>query len=521
MALTSIPTEDDCYKLAMDGFRSALAGVTPAPDLSDDGFFGKVARSLVNSTYASIVAVASADRDAVPQTGSSFEGLALWATVLGLSNGTNPGGAPYGPLLPSAATGGHAVPTGAVATVIPEGAALQTADGSVQVRIYGAGTLPMATGKYATVNASTTGAISNLPIGTVLYWITTPVGADATVVLSAPTEGGSDGETAANPWPLLERIWYRLQNPPGSGRGSDFRRWGETARDATGAPIRNLRLYIYEHREGIGTVTGVPLLPGTGSARVPTLDQRTSIQEWVDALRPVCSQFFVIPPSTTRIFSVRGRAAAAAAKYDWDFDDGGGAGYSVFAWSFGPPPFITIVGSISVVAPSLKAAIDKSKTGQGQYPRLQVIASSGPIVPVPVRAVNYVDGVNSTITLENPLPSGFVAPAVGDRFFAGGPFAQQAATEMLAYCNSVGPGRGKYADPDDPWDDTIRNSRLVEIVNGLLDEDLARMANVPPNGITIDPNGGGVYLVQDLPALDVAATPEILTPKWIFVTRAA
>jgi hypothetical protein len=138
----------------------------------------------------------------------------------------------------------------------------------------------------------------------------------------------------------------------------------------------------------------------------------------------------------------------------------------------------------------------------------------GPVVPVQVRAVDYTDAANSTLVLETPLPAGFIPLVANDTFFAGGPFATQAATALFNYVNTVGPGRGKYADPGDPWDDTIRNGRLIQIVQDTLDTDGSRMANVVVNGATIAV-GTGPPLVQDVQAPDA----EILVALFVIVTQ--
>ena len=517
----SFPTEDECYQIALDGFRVAFKDVTPPPGLTDDDFLGQLARALVNSTYHLLVAAANANLDSIPQDGSSFEALSLWAVVLGLSNGTNPGEAPYGPLVAQAATGGTAVPTGAPGTVIPEGATLVTPDGQITVSMFGAGTLPMGIGAYAFVNAQTPGAASNLATGTKLTWTSTPVGADGEVVLTGPTSGGSDGETAANPRPLLDRILYRLQNPPGSGKASDYRVWCEGSRDTNGSPIPGLRCYVYPLYDGVGTVAVVPLVPGIGSSRIPRAVQRDGILATGNAKRPVTSRLYikVARIDGSRLLTVQVRAEEAALAYRWDWLDILG-GYSVTAWAAGPPAKITIGGNISVVAPTLKAAVDKYQAGAAPAPRIQVLATSGPVVPGQVRVTSYVLGINTELILESPLPAGFVPPVAGDIVYAGGPIAAPAGAALYAYVNGVGPGRGKYADPNDPWDDTCRNSRLIEIVNSLVDTDgVTRMARVPVNGATIA-IGAGAPAVIDVKARDVTGdAPEILVPKFIFVTQ--
>lgn len=517
----SIPTisEDDCYEIALNGFRDAFRDADPPVDLSEDGFCGQLARSLVSSTYAVLVGVASADKDAIPQEGSSFEALSLWAVVLGLSNGTNPGAAPFGPLIPQAAKGGAAIPTGAGGTVVPDGSTLVDSSGQITLALYGAGTLPMGAGTSAQVNAVTTGAKGNLAAGTVLTWTSAPVGADPTVTLTAALSLGTDGETAANPAPLLARIRYRLQNPPGSGRASDFRTYAENSADANGTPFTGLRAYVYPLREGAGGLTVVPLLPGNGAARVPTTPQITAIQATCDKRRPVCSRGYVrqakIQNIPSRAITVKVLALETLPKYAWDFDDGGGL--TVDAWLTGP----TRIQVPATLPASLTQAIDRYKARVAPAPRLQVVSTSGPEVPLVVTAIDYSAPAPATVTVV--VPSGFVAPVANDMAYAGSPFATAAAQAILAHLNQLGPARGLFADPDDLWDDTVRISRLTQIVNDTLDEDGTRMCNVQApalNGTQIAV-GGGALSNRDVQARDfgIGQAPELLIAKRVLVVR--
>jgi len=518
MSIT-IPTEDECYELALNGFRDAYRNADPPVDLGEDGFCGQLARSLVSSTYAVLVGVASADKDAIPQEGSSFEALSLWAVALGLSNGTNPGAAPFGPLIPQAAKGGAAIPTGAAGTVIADGSTVVDSSGQITLAIYSAGTLPMGAGTSAQVNAVTTGAKGNLAAGTVLTWTSAPVGADPTVTLTAALSLGTDGETAADPAPLLARIRYRLQNPPGSGRASDFRTYAENSADANGTPLTGVRAYVYPLREGLGTVTVVPLLPGSGEARLPTTAQLGAIQATVDKKRPVCSRAYVraavVSTTPTRELTIKVLAKETLARFAWDFDDGGGL--SVDAWLTGPTR-IRVPGTLPV---SLMQVIDRFKVGNSAAPRLQVASLNGPEVPFVVTGIDYNNAAPATVTVV--APAGFVVPTVGDAVHAGSAFSTAAAQTLLAYLNSLGPARGLYADPDDLWDDTCRISRLVQLVNDTLDSDGARMCNVLSpalNGARVA-IGGGALANRDVQAQDIgiARAPELLVGKRVLVVQ--
>lgn len=493
--MTTIPSEEDLVALAIECFRVAFDGFEDPIDLSADSFLAQFAKALVTSTYSQLVAVAGAERDAIPQNGSSFDALALWAYVLGLPDGTNPGQAPYGPLVAQPATGGLARPTGQAGATIADGTTLvDAATGSITFAIYGAGTLPVGS-PPATINALTPGAAGNLAAGAQLRFNNPPAGVDPVVTLLSPLSGGAEAESAANPAPLLARILYRLQNPPGSGRASDFRTWAESAADLNGTPIPNVRAYVFELAEGLGTVVVTPTVPGSGDGRVPTLLQLQGMQAELDRRRPVCSRVFVRAPQpglfVRRRISVIVRATPALDRYAWDFDDGGGL--TVNDWLTGPTR-LKITGAVPV---ALQDAIDRYKAGRAAAPRIQVASSAGPAVPGVVTAVNYSAPAPGTITVV--APAGFVPPGVNDLFFSASPFSTVAEVALLAYLDSLGPGRGAFADPRDPWDDTARISRVVEIVNATLDSDGTRMCNVrDPQNSGAQLRAGGPFLPADI-----------------------
>src|SRR5439155_9872000 len=122
----------------------------------------------------------------------------------------------------------------------------------------------------------------------------------------------------------------------------------------------------------------------------------------------------------------------------WDWDDTA-ATYKVDTYAAGHPSTL----KLDQLAPaSLKTAIDAFKAGSGAAPRIHVEATGGPVIPVLARCKDWSDGGGkTTLTLEDPLPVGWVGPSAGDVVHAGGPLATPIATALLAYVDALGPSR--------------------------------------------------------------------------------
>jgi hypothetical protein len=334
--------------------------------------------------------------------------------------------------------------------------------------------------------------------------VSPPSGSDAFVVLSSGLTSGLDVETDGA---LLQRIYDRLQKPPKGGAAVDYRTWAEAGSPAVA------RAYVYPNRGGLGTVEVVLTSGGSGTARIPSGAAQTADDAYVATRRPVTVQGYLsllpaMPNGNGMV--IRARLKPSAKKYTFDWDDTA-ATYKVNAYLAGPPATLTL----DQLAPaSLKNAIT-----QGATPRIQVEAAGGPTIPVQARATAFVDAAGkTTLTLENPVPSGWTAPSVNDVVWAGGPIVTPIAKALLAYIDSLGPSRADgYADPDDPWEDTCAVARLIEIALDVTDSDgITRLAsNVSvPGGVTI--NGAAL----DKTGLqDIGGAPELLYASLVLVQQ--
>jgi hypothetical protein len=476
----------------------------PGRDLGTESWLGKQARAIAMALLLIQAAVEDADQDSSPGPKTSTAALDAFAVLFGLPS--NQGG--YGRNGAVAASGGQGPVTGTNSTAFPNGSFLLASDGVTQFALSGGVTIPgippgsgSIAGKFVAV---TTGRAGNLAANSLLAWVSPPVGADATVMLSSGLTGGLDAESDSA---LLQRIYDRLQKPPKGGAAVDYRTWAEAGSPAVA------RAYVYPNRGGLGTVEVVLTSGGSGAGRKPSPAAQTADDAFVLARRPVTVQGYLslLPamPAPNGL-AIRARLKPSAKKYAFDWDDTGAA-YSVNAYAAGPPATLTL----NQLAPaSLKSAIDN-----GALPRLQLEVTGGPTVPLLAQVTAWSDGGGlTTLTLQNPLPQGWIAPSNGDTVWAGGPIVTPIATALLAYVDGLGPSRADgYADPDDPWEDTCAIARLIEIALDVTDSDgITRFAsNVSiPNGVTL--NGAAL---DKTGLADIGAAPELLFAKAVVVRQ--
>lgn len=485
-------------------------GQFPARDLGPESWLGKQAYAVAMGLWLLQKAVEDADNDATPSTKTSTQRLDEFAEMFGLSS--NSGG--YGRNGAVAATGGAGPVTGINGTVFPNGSVLFASDGVTQFELSGAVTIPGVPPGSGSIAGSfiaiTEGTDGNLPLNSVLAWASPPAGADATVTLSTSgLSGGLDVETDAA---LLARIFDRLRRPPKGGASVDYRTWAE---EVSGVD----RAYVYPLRAGLGTVRTVITAGGTGTGRQPAAAVQTAVDTAVALVRPAALQSYatLLPemPAPNGL-TIRARLRPSATRFNFEWTDTA-ATYKVDTYTAGSPATL----KLDQVAPAtLKSAIDAYTAGSATAPRIQVdTTTSPPVVPVQVRCTAWSDGGGkTTLTLENPLPTGWVAPSVNDVVYAGGPIATLIADELLAYVDSLGPSRADgYADSTDVWDDTCAIARLIDVALDVLDTDgvtalasnLAVSGGMTINAATNDVQGAG----------DISGSPEMLYAERVIVTQ--
>jgi hypothetical protein len=492
MPLTSIASLDRLEQQAIAFVRTRF----PGRATGRQNFLGKIARVVAMALFGLQRTAEAIDKDATPTDKTSTLGLDLWAFIFGLPSNT--GG--YGRNQATVATGGQGPITGTAGIVVPAGLLLTAVDGTTQVKLVSAVTIP-ATGNFIAV---TKGTVGNLPVGTELTWVSPPAGCDLKVTLSAPLTNALDVESNQS---LLARLYARLQKPPKGGAEVDYVAW---ALRASGGLAHG---YPYPLRGGTGTAHLVLAMQGSGLGRRPTQDIIDGVNSaivgtpTVQGLRPCTAEGFrVLSPYTTptgMYFSLKGltiklRMVPSASKYSFDWQSGG---TPLTVASYNPAgPTLTVRAP---VPPSLSTAI-----GTGAAPRLQIF-SSGLVIPPPVHAI-ALDAAGTTLTLATALN---VPPAAGDAVYPWGPMVPAVASAALGYVDGLGPSRQSgYADPTDPWEDTCAIARLEQVALNATDSDgVTRLASNVASPTTI--NG----VSQDVQAQDGFNGVELLWCSAIIV----
>lgn len=476
-----LPTLDDMVAAGLAIWRNRW----PGKDSHTESFIGKEARAMAAFLASFHRSVEAVDNDAVPSSKTSTAGLDRFAYTFGLESDV---AGTYGRKGPQAATtAGMAQCTGTNGTVFPDGAQLLAPDGATILKLSGAVTIPgtppgtgSVTGSFVAV---TKGTVGNLPIGTVLQWISPPSGADATVTLTVAISGGVDSETDPA---VLARIFDRLQRPPASGNAADFRRWAEAA----GA----YRAYVYPVKKGSDSVVVVLTAPGSGRFRIPAGAVQTAVDASIGKLiTEFCEGYesalpYMLPSGQGAKIRLRMVPRLSKYAFDWSL---GTSPFTVASYAAGPPGVITMNQALPA---SLTAAVDA-----GKKPRLQVMSTGGPVVPVPVAVTAYNAGAQ-TLTLDTPLPASWVAPTSGDAVYPFGPMVTAVAAAIVSYVDSLGPSRASgKADVNDPWEDTIELARLAQVALDVTDTDGTRFAsNAILSGITINGSNADLQATDDL-----------------------
>lgn len=465
--------------LTLDELRTAalakLRILFPTRSTHSEALLGKIADALAGLIWSLHDRVQRADWDATPQSKSTYDALALWAYNYGISDGTATG---FGPLGATEALGLTVLVSGTPATVVWNGAGdaptLVAADGETLFEMTAAATIGVGGTVSITVNATTAGTAGNLAVDDALTFTSTIPGVTSTAVVTAEaTTEGVDKETKEA---LLDRLLNRLQFPPKGGTQNDWDVWCTQAETLA----RIGTVYGYARRYGTGTVDEVVTYSGSGTGRQVTAGDITIIEDFLDTVRPVTVEGRrVLTPYMPGSYGLSLRTRITAypdADFDWSSNT---LGLTVAAYAAGPPAVLTI----SADAPAdLVAAIDA-----GLEPRLQVIATGGSVIPVQVRVTAYGGGGNRDLTLENPLPTGWVAPTVGDAVYSGGPAVEIIAQDQLDYVDALGPSRESgYANPDDAWNDAVETAQLARIALDAVDDsdeplakNIVKVAGVP------------------------------------------
>jgi hypothetical protein len=410
----------------------------------------------------------------------------------------------YGSRGPTISTGGVGIPTASLpAVLIPAGTQARDSTGAIVVETTANVTTdgPPNTQPVQFVSV-TKGTQANLSVGTVLTWLTPPVGIGTTVTLTQPLTKALDRETDLE---LLQRLLRRIQSPQRGGTAADYRFWAESAYNVvTGEALSVFRAWVYPLRDGLGTVDVVATLDGTGTARKPGTSLTTALQDYLDTVRPVTAVCTAYAPEMAagRAVQVRVRAQPSPSKngtYLYDWDDLG--------------TFTTITAhtantiTMAAIPPNLAAAF-----AAGRLPRVQIIISTAGASALPwVARVTNIGG--ATLTLDRSFT---VAPTDAvDYFWAGSAIVEPIAQRILDYVDSLGPSRDSgTADTNDAWEDVLRLERVVDVVMESRDTDGTRLVqSMQPYATAVQTAiAGGAFAAVNRQPRDIRAGvgPELL-----------
>ncbi len=471
----SIPSENEVLNQALTYFRLQF----PLEDLSTNSFLGLIARIFASEITALNESVLAADNESPPNAKTTSVGLDNWAFTFGVPNGS--GG--YGRRGAIPASGGSAQITGVTGTVFSTGLTAVDSTGQIIVQLDQNVFLSPAplTSAVGTFSALVAGSASNLPVESVLTWQSPPVGADATFTLQTALVGGEDIESDSE---LLQRILFRIQNPPKGGTAADYRFWAEESVNSQGVSNGIIRAYVYPNKSGTGSVDVIPTQAGIGPGRIPGSSKVTQIQNFIDKLRPVTAKVYVransmVQMPANKALSIVIKAIPNLPKYNFTWFDSGNIGTRVLNYNSGarvltfnttPTDLVTQItnGMASQVFPTISYyARGPNSTNPLPY-ILTVIASLG--------ANQF--RVRET-TLDN-VPLDFTL----DRINAASPLTIPVLTSVLNYINNLGPSRvSGFADRYDSWSSNVTIAEVAKVSLDTLDSDgVAYISDIPNAG---------------------------------------
>ena len=427
-----------------------IRGQLPAWGQGPTQFLGKVAAVCTLAVYSILKTARQIDVDALPRSGTSAQGLQDWGNGLGLPQKQA-----------AAAGGGVGTFTGAAGTIYPINSSLTASDGVTKFFLVAAVTVGGGGTVSGNINATTAGAVGNMPVNTVLTVDAVPPGGAANVTLTTALANGTDIETNAG---FLARIQARLANPPKAVTGPDLRGMAEgTIVGAVAKPTTPAsRAYVYPLRSGTGTADVVITQSGSGTGRLPT--SITSVDTALQGDRNVTAVINTLLPSMPApngLAIVLRVTPTSTTKFPFDWNSNG-AGLTVAAYNAGTPSL-----TLNVAAPAdFIAAV-----AAGSKPRLQINPTGSTSSLPQMQQVTAYNAGTKVCTLVAAFTD---APQVNDVVNAGGVVVAPVALSVRALVDGLGPSKvSGYQDPNDAsgWDDTLRIDQLRRVALNTLDSD--------------------------------------------------
>jgi uncharacterized phage protein gp47/JayE len=173
--------------------------------------------------------------------------------------------------------------SGVEGAVVPVATVTQRADG-VQYSTTAEGIIA---GGQALVPAQAlvAGQAGNAALNTALNLANPIAGVNAGAIVSTAFSGGSEIEADED---YRARILARIRQPPQGGSDDDYVAWALEVAGVT-------RAWVYPQEQGAGTVV-LRFVRDDDASPIPDAGEVATVQTYVDALRPVTAQLYVVAP---------------------------------------------------------------------------------------------------------------------------------------------------------------------------------------------------------------------------------
>ena len=275
------------YDVILQEILTDYANQMPGADVSTGSDIYVKATALASPIWGLYQNQQWVTRQIFPDTADSAE-LEWHASLRGLSR------------KPSSKASGTVMLTGTNDTVVNSGLSLKTTEG-VYFTTTSGGTIAGGTLNVA-AQAADGGTSGNIAESTSLTVQDPPAGLDSAATATAAFTGGAESETDAA---LLTRLLDVLRQPPAGGTANDYKTW---ALEVTGVDAA----YVYPLRGGLGSVTVIPLVVGSGPSRIPTQGLVDEVKAHIDTLRPVTVKTLQVIAPTAKTQAVTATVKPAA-----------------------------------------------------------------------------------------------------------------------------------------------------------------------------------------------------------------
>lgn len=188
--------------------------------------------------------------------------------------------------------------TGTEGVVFPSG--IRITAGDVQLISCSAGTIENG---QVTIEAKAekAGIASNLATGTKLSLLSPVAGVLHEGEVIEALSGGTEIEDDES---LLQRLIFRIQNPPAGGNAKDYELWA-LSQNIHGIAV--IKAWVSPLEMGLGTVS-IRFITETG---IPTEHELQQVKDYIERVRPVTAHVFVVAPIARPLnFEIRGLAPA-------------------------------------------------------------------------------------------------------------------------------------------------------------------------------------------------------------------